>query len=169
MSDTQSFTTPRRQLRSLALKNAVKSYVCQPVLRSYDVASVRALLHTEDSFELWEIRRKLEHMLNEDKNVVFFVSCITAIEKNVSKKRKNDEESDDDADSVDKKTVPGIAFWIAFDWPQYGMEAYENHIRQIFMEANVDPLNCTAIRGRGKNLYISLFFLFCISVYYIFY
>ena len=151
------FTTkPRRQLKSLALKNAVKTYIVQPILRNYDVASVRALLTREDDFNLWEKRRELETLLDADKHIVFFVSCITALEQKFSKKRKNDDEtqeSDNEQDS-EGKIVPGVAFWIAFDWPQYGMAAYENHIRKIFLEANVNPLDCTAIRGRGMILLI---------------
>ena len=83
------FTTkPRRQLKSLALKNAVKTYVVQPILRNYDVASVRALLTREDDFNLWEKRPELETLLDADKHIVFFVSCITALEQNSQRNEK---------------------------------------------------------------------------------
>ena len=79
------------------------------------------------------------------------VSCITALERKLSKKRKNDDETQesDNEQEYEGKIVPGVALWIAFDWPQYGMAAYENHIRKIFLAENVNPLDCTAIRGRG--------------------
>ena len=79
---------------------------------------------------------------------------MTALEQQLSKKRKYDDETQesDNEQESEGKIVPGVAFWIAFDWPQYGMAAYENHIRKIFLEANVTPLDCTAIRGRGMIL-----------------
>ena len=48
--------------------------------------------------------------------------------KNGRKRKRNEDESDSDFDdneaAEEAKSHPGIAFWIAFDWPEYGVSAF---------------------------------------------
>ena len=53
----------------------------------------------------------MESTLDKEGHVVCYFSCGTALSTKV------DGESDD---------VPGLAFWVIFDWPEYGIGAFEN-------------------------------------------
>ena len=152
---------PNRQLRSKVLKKALSCYIIPPFLQNYEVVGVRALLKNEND-NVWEKRRILEATLNNDEHVVAFFSCITAIEgKKKPKKRKiihrdpnesEEEENEEEASDNDELSIiPGVSFWVVFDWPQYGLAAYEERISKHFMESGVDLINCKAVRGRGKN------------------
>ena len=156
---------PNRQLRSKVLKRALKCYIIPPFLQSYEVVGIRALLKNETD-NIWEKRRILEAILNNDKHVVAFFSCITALEgKKKQRKRKfvhkdpdeseEDEEVEAAEDDVEELSIlPGVSFWVVFDWPQYGLAAYEDRISKHFMESGVDLINCKAVRGRGKHTFI---------------
>ena len=65
-------------------------------------------------------------LLDKELHVVAFISCITAVLQRKQFKRKAEEVPENDfddnlegTDKADYHTVPGISFWIAFNWPQY--------------------------------------------------
>jgi len=100
--DDSVIVKTKKEIRSNVLKSALKSFVIDHVSNKYEVAAVRIILQHDDGQELWLTRQKTEAALYRDKNVVAFISCLTAIE-------------------VQKKKDPyvGVAFWVVFDWPQY--------------------------------------------------
>ena len=157
-----------RQLRSIKLKNYLKSYICPNVLNYYDIAAVRVLIE-ESSDEIWLTRRTLEELFGKEEHIVGFISCLTALrisKPKKAKKRKNNEADDDDhdvekdeeendtteTDTREEDVYAGISFWVIFDWPQYGLQAYENHLAKTVLKANMNLISCKSIKGRGKTL-----------------
>lgn len=49
--------------------------------------------------------------------------------------------------------LAGVSLWIAADWPEYGLSAFENKITKCLMDANLDIQSCRAIKPRGKRLF----------------
>ena len=123
----------KKEIRSNVLKSALKSFVIDHVTNKYEVAAVRCILQQKDGQELWMTRKKTEAALGRDKNVVAYISCLTAIE-------------------IERKKEPlvGVAFWVIFDWPQYGVGAYESHLTKLFLKESCILYSCKAIRGRSK-------------------
>ena len=91
--------------------------IVEKVTSKYQVIAVRALLNQSSQKELWNVRRILEETLNKDEHVVGFISCGTALKQTIKGNSNN---------------VAGIAFWIIFDWPDYGLNAFESYISKLF-------------------------------------
>ena len=49
------------------------------------------------------------------------------------------------------KNYPGLAYWIAIDWPDFNFSTFEESLSKIFMSAGFDVHSCKAIKGRGEN------------------
>ena len=126
----------RNSLRSNMLKRALKSYIIPPVLKKYQVISLSALWDDDQPEEnrIW-LKRKMS-----DK-------------KNGRKRKRNEDESDSDFDdneaAEESKDYPGIAFWIAFDWPEYGVSAFEEIILKEFLSGGFCLSSCKVIKSRG--------------------
>ena len=43
-----------------------------------------------------------------------------------------------------------MAFWVMFDWPEYGIVAYENHLTQLFLSLGVTNIEAKAVKARSK-------------------
>ena len=126
---------PNKELREEPLKRVLKSYIVPIICCKYQTTAVR-VLWKEDSYSLmWSKRVQLESMLKEIKPVVAFISCITAVDE-----RKKSENS----------WKAGYTFWIAFDWPEYGISGFENMICKKFFDAGVSVSSCKSVQGRGK-------------------
>ena len=54
----------------------------------------------------------------------------------------------------------GISFWVVFNWPEYGISSFAEHIYRKFLTAEFDLISCKAIRSRGK-LTILYLFIYC--------
>jgi len=121
----------KKEIKSCVLKSALKSFILSHVTNYYEVAGVRTLMR--DKQKIWLIRRRLEESLSKQKHVVGFVSCLTAL------KTKDQEEP-----------LPGISFWVMFDWPEYGIQGYVNHLTKLFLKEEIDLYSCKAVRGRSK-------------------
>ena len=76
------------------------------------MASVRALLKIDSHSEIWEARQLMETTLSEGEHVVGFFSCGTALSQKVKE---------------GKAEHPGLAFWVMFDWPEYGTSDFAFH------------------------------------------
>ena len=139
------------ELRNKPLESALKAFVTNHVTKYYTVAAVRALVNLDAKEEIWKIRQIIEGSLSKDPHVVGFFSCGTCIET------KKKEESA-------RKNVPGISFWVIFDWPQYGIKAYENHLSKLMINSNMDVFACRAISGRSKSCFSLLFLPINLSV-----
>jgi len=84
---------PKSQIKNVALKNGLKCYVLPAIINTYQTASVRALI--SDGEELWQKRITMEKLLNGDKNIVGFFSCLTALEiVKKSKEKRTEEETE---------------------------------------------------------------------------
>jgi len=133
-------------MKSCVLKSALKSFILTHITNHYEVAGVRTLVKEKE--KIWLVRRRLEENLSKQKHVVGFLSCLTAL------KTKEREEP-----------LPGISFWVIFDWPEYGIQGYENHLTKLFLKEEVDLYSCKAVRGRSKITYSYTVFIKCYIIY----
>jgi len=129
----------KKELKSSVLKSALKSFILSHVTSHYEVAAVRTLI--KEKSDIWIVRRRLEENLANQNHVVGFISCLTAL------KTKDQEEP-----------IPGISFWVIFDWPEYGIQGYENHLTKIFLKEEVELYSCKAVRGRSKLKHYIIFY-----------
>ena len=150
----------RRQLRSEVLKRAMRAYIVSPVIRKYHVIAVRAMWSSTEKSEdlIWGKRRQIEDILLRNDKIVAFFSCITTmVEKESHKRKRKDTEDDGDNSSMDDNDeertqyAPGISFWIAFDWPEYGLNAFEDLVCKTFLKSQMNLVACKAIKPRGKS------------------
>ena len=51
----------------------------------------------------------------------------------------------------------GMSFWIVFNWPEYGISSFAEHISREFLTAEFDLISCKAIRSRGRLTILYLF------------
>ena len=115
---------------------ALKCTVAQPISNFYQVVAIRALIKQgENSPEIWRVRQLLEGKLKSENKVVGFFSCPTALQQVVGGK---------------KIEVPGMAFWVMFDWPEYGLTAFESHLTKLCLSCGISNLECKAVKARSK-------------------
>ena len=109
----------------------------------------------------------MEALLLNNESVVAFFSCITALndgskQQKRKKIRKEDcsldsseseeeEEEEEEEQLFLRKLLPGMAFWIAVDWPTYATSAIEETIGKNFLGGLQDLVSCKAIKPRGKS------------------
>jgi len=137
-----SVAKPNRELRSEKLKKSLKAYVVPIVIKHYQVIALRALMeNTENDANIWEKRRRMEGILSTEKSIAGFFSCITGIEE----KQKNKESKE-----IEVTVVPGVCFWIFFDWPEHGVDAFEVKVMKLFMESGMSLKRCSIVKPRGK-------------------
>jgi len=145
------------ELRNKPLEAALQAFVVSHVIKYFTVAAVRALINVDANDEIWKIRQIIEDSLSKDKHVVGFFSCGTCIETKTKEKEK-------------RESVPGISFWVIFDWPEYGIKAYENHLRKLMINTNMNVFACRAIHGRSKLTFIlSIYSLYSVQTLESFY
>ena len=77
----------------------------------------------------------IEEKLKADSHIVGFFSCGTVLPQKVDGK-------EDD--------VPGMAIWVMFDWPGYGLSAFENYLSRLIIKIGLDLLSCKAVHRRSK-------------------
>ena len=93
-------------------------------------------------------------------SILYFFSCITAmVEKTNTKatRRRNDSGSSEEDGEESINNNCGISFWIVFNWPEYGISSFAEHISREFLTSEFDLISCKAIRSRDKlnSLFIS--------------
>ena len=67
---------------------------------------------------------------------MFFFSCITAMVENKKAKagkRRNDSGSSEEDMEESSSNNCGISFWIVFNWPEYGISSFAEHISRDFV------------------------------------
>ena len=67
---------------------------------------------------------------------MFFFSCITAMVENKKAKagkRRNDSGSSEEDMEESNSNNCGISFWIVFNWPEYGISSFAEHISRDFV------------------------------------
>jgi len=139
--DDSVIVKTKKEIRSNVLKSALKSFVIDHVSNKYEVAAVRIILQHDDGQELWLTRQKTEAALYRDKNVVAFISCLTAIE--VQKKK------------ILMLELRSGLFLIGHSTP---VGAYESHLTKMFLKESCILYSCKAIRGRSKFFRITTIF-----------
>ena len=88
-----------------------------------------------------------------------FFSCITAMvenKKTKAGKRRNDSGSSEEDVEESSNNNCDISFWIVFNWPEYGISSFAEHISREFLTAEFDLISCNAIRSRGRLTIIYL-------------
>ena len=91
---------------------------------------------------------------------MFFFSCITSmVEQKKAKARRirNDSRSSEKDGEEFNNNNCGISFWIVFNWPEYGILSFAEHISREFLTAEFDLISCKTIRSRGKLKILYLF------------
>ena len=131
--EEESFVS-KRELRCRPLEAGLRSLIAQHVTEYYQVAAVRALIR-ENMLEIYNVREIFEKKLRKEEHVVGYFSCITGL-----KQKEKDEWTE----------IPGISFWVIFDWPEYGLSAYESHLTKLFLSSGLSNLSCKAVRGKSK-------------------
>ena len=129
----------KKELRCKPLVAALKCSVALTVSNFYQVVAIRVLSKQqgENSPEIWCKRQVFEENLKREEKMVGFFSCPTALQKTIRNK---------------KVEVPGMAFWVMFDWPEYGIVAYENHLTQLFFSLGVTNIEAKAVKARSKRI-----------------
>jgi hypothetical protein len=65
----------RNTLKDSGLKRALKAYIVPPLIKKYQVVSIRALFNSKT---LWGKRIQLENILKDNDKIVAFFSSVTA-------------------------------------------------------------------------------------------
>ena len=72
-----------------------------------------------------------------------FFSCITAMVENKTakaEKRRHDSGSSEENVEESSSNNCGISFWIVFNWPEYGILSFAEHISREFLTGELDLL-----------------------------
>ena len=150
-----------KELRSSLIRNSLRSFVVSPLIKKFQVCAVRAICIGNLSKEnIWLQRRKMEKVLEENEHIVCFFSCITAMgeKKNTKARRRRDDSGSSEEDGEESNNNNcGISFWIVFNWPEYGIWSFVEHISREFLTAEFDLISCQAIRSIGKLTILYLF------------
>ena len=144
--DAAEVLNPKRELKCSLIRTTLKSFVIQHVARYYQAAAIRVMLPTTTNIGVWQARQKLEERFATESSIAGFFSCGTALVNQT----KNDQKQD----------IAGISFWVMFDWPEMGIDAYESHLTRIATETGLETVHCKAVKGRGKKFFLSPFFYF---------
>ena len=73
--------------------------------------------------------------------------------KSNTRRRRNDSGSSEEDGEEFSNNNCGICFWIVFNWPEYGIPSFIEHISRDFLTAEFD----LTIRSRGNLTILYLF------------
>ena len=102
----------------------------------------------------------MEKLLEDNEHIVFFL-CITAMVRYKKAKagtRRNDSGSSK-KDIEESSNNCGSSLWIVFNWPEYSISSFAEHISREFLTAEFDLISCKAIGSRGRLAILYLFIL----------
>ena len=102
----------------------------------------------------------MEKLLEDNEHIVFFL-CITAMVRYKKAKagtRRNDSGSSK-KDAEESSNNCGSSLWIVFNWPEYSISSFAEHISREFLTAEFDLISCKAIGSRGRLAILYLFIL----------
>ena len=108
----------------------------------------------------WLQRRKMEKVLEDNEYIVrsFFVHyCYGGTEKAKTRRARNDSGSSEEDGEEFNNNNCAISFWIVFNWPEYGISSFAEHIPREYLTAEFDLISCKTIRSRGKFRVLYLF------------
>ena len=172
-----SLVKPNRRLASNTLKQALHAFIVLFVANRYHVFTVRVLWKVEKNHiykaneQVTAKRRQLELLLEQNDEIIMFISCITGQEKGASTKRKgkqgkedldDDEEGDDsndnDADltpstldTANKAIYPELTFWIVMEIPHACLNDVQTNLRKIVLQSGLEIESCKPIVPRGEK------------------
>ena len=101
---------------------------------------------------IWLLRRKIGKVLEDNEYIVCCFSCIIAVveKKKAKALRRRNYSGSSEEDGQEFTNYCGISLWIVFNWPEYGISSFEEHISREFLTAEFDLMLRKAIRSRGK-------------------
>ena len=73
----------------------------------------------------------MEKLLEDNEHIVWFFSCIIAMVENKKAKgwkRRNDSECSGEDVEESSGNNCGISFWTVFNWSEYGISSFAEHI-----------------------------------------
>ena len=117
-------------------------------------------------------RKQLELILEQNDEIILFISCITGQEKGAPTKRKRKQEkedSDDDekgddsndndadltpntSDTPNKAIYPGLTFWIVMETPQACVNDVQTNRMKIMLQSGLEIDSCKPIVPREKKI-----------------
>ena len=110
--------------------------------------------------------------MEQNGEIILFISCITGQEKGAptKRKRKQEEDSDDDEkgddsndndadlsltpstlDTANKAIYPGLTFWIVMETPQACVNDVQTNVMKIMLQSGLEIDSCKPIVSRGKK------------------
>ena len=119
------------QSKCRPLEAWLRSLIAQHFTQYYQVAAAQALIR-ENMLEIYNVREIFEKKLRKEDHVVH----VAFHALRASNKRKRMSES----------------FWVIFDWPEYGLSAYESHLTKLFLSSGISKLSCKAVLGKSKSI-----------------
>ena len=72
-------------------------------------------------------------------------------------KRRNDSGSTEEDIEESSSNNCGISFWIVFNWPEYGISSFAEHISREFLTTGFDLISYKATRSRRRLTILYLF------------
>ena len=79
------------------------------------------------------------------------------VEKKNTKARRRRRDDSGSSEEDAEESVNNNCFWIVFNWPEYGISSFAEHISREFLKAEFDLISCKAIRSRCKLTILYLF------------
>ena len=171
-----SLVKPKRRLASNTLKQALRAFIVPVVADRYNVFTVRVLWKVEKNHiykaneQVNAKQRQLELLLEQNDEIILFISCITGQEKGAltKRKRKQEQDSDDDGksddsndndadlipstlDTANKAIYPGRTFWIVMEAPQACVNDVQTNLMKIMLQSGLEIDSCKPIIPRGKK------------------
>ena len=166
----------QKQIKSKNVQRCLRDLIVTKVITKYQIVAVRAMFEREDAEKtIWGKRQLMENMLLENKCVGLFFSCVTMLERRKRKRKRNDGSESSDSENDDSSDCSrGLAFWVAFDWPEHNASDFECVMTKKFLEAGLQITDCKVIPARG-NLFINnctagfcfLFFMVILLIFYL--
>ena len=163
-----SFVKPTRRLTSRTLKKALKAFVVPTVADRYHIIAIRCLWKVLNN-DIWRAseqingkRRQMELLIEQNPNVLLFVSSLTAQEQGQETRENDNEESGDEEneedvhetdsyDTANKRVYPGVTFWIVVDIPVTCLSNVDINFTKMLLQSGLDVTSCKPIRPRGRN------------------
>ena len=124
-----------KELHSSLIRNSLKLFLVAPLIRKLQVCTVRVTCAgTLNEENIWLQRRKMEKLLEDNEHIVCFLGK--------AGKRRNDSGSSEEDMEESSSNNCGISFWIVFNWPQYSISSFAEHISREFLTAEFDLIFC---------------------------
>ena len=108
----------------------------------------------------------MELLIEQNPNMLLFVSSLTAQEQGQETREKTDKNDNEEArdeenekdvhetdsyDTANKRVYAGVTFWIVVDIPVTCLSTAETDFTKMLLQSGLDVTSCKPIRPRGRN------------------